>query len=70
MSERAKGCTVAFAGGLRDGDIDGILIAIGQLRRVVSIAPILEKPEDWIADQRAKHELTNKIHSIIKPDAS
>lgn len=67
MTDRLKGCTVAFEKDIRVDDAEFLLNAIRQLRGVLSVTPSISTPEDWIAQERARRELGEKLIEIVYP---
>lgn len=68
MTDRLKGCTVAFEHDLRPEDADHIMAAIRCLRGVAAVGPVVADFNDYIAEQRIKRELYGKMLDQIYPD--
>lgn len=68
MTDRLKGCTVVFEQDIREDDAEYLMNAIRMLRRVLKVEPSLSTPDDYMAQERARHELGQKILRVIYPD--
>ena len=67
MTARVKGCWVAFEQDLREDDAVPLLDAIRQLRGVLAVELEPQTPSDWIAVQRVRRELMDKLLAALKP---
>jgi len=68
VTDRVKGCWVAFEKDVRDDDVQGLVDAILQLRGVSAVTTEKVKADDFIARSRVKRELTEKLIAVICPD--
>jgi hypothetical protein len=69
MTDRINSITVVLESDLRDDDAEDILSAIKQLRGVLSVTGNVAELDDHIAQQRVRHELGQKLWSVIYPPA-
>lgn len=69
MSDRVHSITVVLDQNLREDDVLPILNAIQQLRGVMSVGTNIASVTDYVAEQRARRELGDKIMKIIYPEA-
>lgn len=67
MTDRLNGVWVAFEGNIRVDDAEPIIQAIKQIRGVVAVEPHVADSSSWIADERARSELGQKLLKIIYP---
>lgn len=67
MTARVKGCWVAFEQDLREDDAVPLLDAIRQLRGVLAVELEPQTLSDWIAVQRVRRELMDKLLAVLKP---
>lgn len=66
MTDRYKGFTVALKADLRSDDAETVIKAIGMIKGVLSVDPILATSEDGIIEMRTKNELMDRIFNILK----
>ena len=67
MSDRFKGCIVAFDHDIRDDDAEALLIAIGMIRGVSGVK--LGTPTDYndmMIRMQLKTDLLEKFHKFIR----
>lgn len=67
MTDRIKGVYVAFEQDLRTDDVEPLLEAIKQLRGVLSVEPKVRSFNDWVAQERVRRELGEKIWEVLYP---
>lgn len=48
----------------------GILAALGAMRGVISVDPLISNAEVWTAESRARHQLENKIWQVLREPLS
>lgn len=66
MTDRLKGCWVAFDRDIRDDDAEPLIAAIQQMRGVLSVEPSVATPDDWMARERIRHELEAKMYEALR----
>lgn len=67
MTDRLKGCTVAFDRDIREDDAEAILNAIRCLRHVLTVTPLISVSDDWVAEERARQQLGQKLVEMVYP---
>lgn len=67
MTDRIRGVWVAFDHDIREDDAGPLIAAIRQLRGVLSVDPKVTEPTDWIAQERVRHELGEKLWAVLYP---
>jgi hypothetical protein len=67
MTDRINAITVVLENDVRDDDVQELLTAIGMLRGVLSVTPNVSDIDAWIAQDRARHELGQKLLNIVYP---
>ncbi len=67
MTDRLKGCFVAFDRDIREDDAEGILNAIRHLRGVAAVEKHVSDLGDWNARERVRHELWDQIRDVFWP---
>jgi len=65
MTDRLKGCIVAFEKDIREDDAEFILNAIKMIKFVKSVEPKLTTSSDWWDRQQTKHEVQMKLFDVI-----
>jgi hypothetical protein len=66
MTDRLKGCWVAFSEDIRVDDAEGLLNAIRYLHGVESVEGSVSTPDDWMARERVRHELIRQLRDVLK----
>lgn len=66
MSDRINTITVVLAEDTRDDDCESILTAIRMVKGVLRATPNVSKPSDYMAEERAKHELRKKLRDVLE----
>jgi hypothetical protein len=66
MTDRIKGCWVAFHANLRDDDAKPIIEAISLIKGVVGVEQHVSDSDHWMAKQQVRHELGNDILAMWK----
>jgi hypothetical protein len=69
MTDRLKGCVVAFEADIREDDAEATLAAIRQIKGVVAVTPSVVTPDDWINRSQVRTELTEKVLEVLIPKA-
>jgi hypothetical protein len=68
MTDRLKGAWVAFDADIREDDAEALIEAIKQLRHVQAVEPSVSDPEDWMARERVRRELGEKLWAVLEDD--
>lgn len=68
MTDRFNGFTVVLERDIREDDAKPIIAAIRQLRGVLDVVPLVADSESYLAEQRARHELGQKLLDVVYPD--
>jgi hypothetical protein len=66
VSDRLKGCWVSFERDMRAEDAEAILDAIRALRGVAAAEVSVADHADWMARQRVKHEIGEKLRALYE----
>ena len=66
MTDRAKGCYVAFDKDIRVDDIEPLIEAIKMLRNVKDVELIIADSSDFIARSRITGEVVDKLFKVIE----
>lgn len=67
MTDRFRGFTVALAKDVREDDFEAIEKAVRMIKGVLDVVPIRDNPDAWIADERARRELGEKLWQVLYP---
>lgn len=67
MTDRLKGCWVAFDRDIREDDAEQMLNAIRMVKGVSAVDTSVANPNDWIARQRVRDEIGKKVLDILYP---
>ncbi len=67
MTDRYHALTVILEKDIRDDDAECILNAIKMIKGVINVKPIVSNPTSWMAEERAKRELGQKLLEIVYP---
>jgi hypothetical protein len=67
MTDRIKGCWVSFERDIREDDAGPLLQAIQQLRGVSAVTADPADPADWMARDRVRRELSEKLWAVLHP---
>lgn len=68
MTDRIQALIVTLDGDIRDDDLQPVIAAIGQIKHVIAVDPIVAKAEDHISRTKVRLELYNKILKLIEED--
>ncbi len=71
MTDRLKGVWVAFDTDIREDDAESLIEAIKHLRHVQAVTDSVANPDDWMARERVRRELGEKLWEVLhirKPD--
>lgn len=66
MTDRLKGCVVAFEKDIREDDAEGILNAIRMIKGVADVSTKKSGHDDFINRQQIKVDLQYKILDLFK----
>jgi hypothetical protein len=66
MTDRAKGCWVAFDENIRVDDVEPLVEAIKMLRGVLAVELQISTPQDYIAESRARAAIAEKIYKALE----
>lgn len=68
MTDRIKGCWVAFDHNYREDDVEAILDAIRMTKGVAAVTTndMVASSSDWVARQQVREELGRKITAAYK----
>lgn len=61
MTDKVKGCVVAFDKDIRVDDVQVILDAIRMIKGVVGVEISISNLDDWMARERIKSEIREKL---------
>jgi len=67
MTDRFYALTVALEKDIRSDDAESILEAIKMIKGVRNVKPLVANPDTWMAEERARHELTMKLWEVLNP---
>lgn len=68
MTDRLKGCFVAFDRDIREDDAETLINAIRCLRCVLSVETHVTDLGDWNARERVRLELWEKVRDVFFPE--
>lgn len=68
MTDRIKGLIVVLDKDYRDDDVKAIVDVIRMVKGVVAVRKSVTDAEDWMNRTRVKHELLDKLVSILMPE--
>jgi hypothetical protein len=66
MTDRHAGYLITLEGDMRDDDAEATIIALGQIKGVLSVEPLVSDPILHMAEARAKNEIWNRLFEAIK----
>lgn len=66
MSDRINALTVVLERDFRDDDCESILNAIRSIKGVASVEPNIVDSSDYVALQRARFELREKLWGVLE----
>lgn len=67
MTDRFKGCWVAFEKDIRTDDVEPLIEAIRQLRGVLAVETSVADSGDWMNRERIRRELGEKLWAVLYP---
>jgi len=65
VTTRIRGLTIALTHDIREDDVDCLVSAIKQFKNVLSVNMIENMHNDWIAEERIKRELSQKLWDVL-----
>ena len=68
MTDRLNALTVVLDRDIRADDAEALIAAIRQLRRVLDVVPQVADPAAFVAEQRVRHELGQKLLDVLYPE--
>jgi hypothetical protein len=68
MTDRLKGLAITFEKDIREDDAEEIIKAIGMLRGVASVKPVVTEINDMINQERVKYELRSKVYKFFSEE--
>ena len=68
MTDRLNALTVVLEHDLRDDDAEPLIAAIRQLRGVLSVSGNVSDLSDYIAQERARHDIGERLWQSLKVD--
>jgi len=66
MTERVKGFTVTLAENIRIDDVQPLIDAIGMLKGVINVYPVISEPSELITETRLRNEIREKLLNVIR----
>jgi len=66
MTDRLKGCVVAFEEDIRDDDAEAILNAIRMIKGVSVVTGEVSGPDDWMNRERIRLEIRTKLLAALE----
>lgn len=66
MTDRYNALTVALERDIREDDAEAILNAIRMIRGVLAVIPKVVEASDWMAQQRAKTEISKRLWDALE----
>jgi len=65
MTDRIRGCWVAFEDDIRDDDVEDVVNAIMMVKRVQAVTTEKVDPRDFMARAQVKSELFAKLTTLL-----
>lgn len=66
MTDRLKGCWVAFEVDIKEDDAENLLNVIKSIKGVPDVTPSVSDSDDWMNRARIKDELIRKLYNLLK----
>ena len=66
MTDRVKGCWVAFDHDMRIDDVEQTIDAIRQIRNVIAVDTLVSKSDDWVIRQRIGLEIRDQLLALVE----
>ncbi len=67
MTDRFNSLTVVLAKDVREDNAEDLMKAIGMIKGVISVKGRVTASGDYIAHQRVRHELSEKLWAVLYP---
>lgn len=67
MTDRVNRLYVALERDIREDDVEALVDAIRMMRGVMGVETHVTDEADWVADERARREVRDKIQAILWP---
>lgn len=67
MTDRYYALTVILEKDMRDDDSESLIQAIKMIKGVLSVKGNVSDPVSWMAEERARRELGDKLWNILYP---
>ena len=67
MTDRLNSLTIVLAEDVREDDAETIIKAISMIKGVLSVTPHVVSYADHIAQHRVRHDLGQKLWSVLYP---
>lgn len=67
MTDRYHTLTVALKSDMRSDDAQALIEAIGLFEGVLSVSGNVSNPDVWLGEQRARHELGQRLLRTVYP---
>ena len=68
MTDRIKALTVVLEHDIRIDDCQPLIDAISMMRGVAEVQSLISQPGDYIARERARRDLEQKIMDVLRPE--
>jgi len=68
VTDRVYALTVVLENDMRADDAEGLIAAIGCMRGVLSVAKDISDTSAWAAQERARHDLGEKLWRVLYPN--
>ncbi len=65
MTDRFNTLTVVLEKDIRDDDTEGLIEAIRRLRGVLNVAGNIADSNSWMAEERARYDLGQKLLEVL-----
>ncbi len=69
MTDRIYALTVVLDKDYRDDDVEAITNAIKMIRGVLKVTNHIATSETYMAQERARRELTEKLWGVLRPNS-
>ncbi len=67
MTDRYHSLTVILEKDMRDDDAERMIEAIQMIKGVLDVKPVISDPTSWMAEERARRELGEKLWNVLYP---
>ncbi len=68
MTDRYYALTVILEKDMRDDDAERMIDAIQMIKGVQDVKPLISNPDTWMAEERARGELSKKLWNVLYPE--